>query len=315
MNKSILGITVFLAVAFTLAYLLDYTILVPLLEQSRLQRQDILNIGAQLLFTLFGAIRMYTPFIGVLVALKVMGYSLKKGLIAYGLRGGKAEYIIPAIAIPYAIYGLSILYALVMGYDIVNPAEKLRQLVMIKGVELPFTSETLLVIILLSNIFNGSTINALVAIGEEIGWRGFLLGEIGRKTNLYQAAVIVGIVWSLWHAPLILAGYNYPHHPDIIGIGMFTLICIVWSIILSQLRVLGKSIIPPAVMHGNINAVATTILFSFTLNDELYTSPIGIIGLIASATIALILSVHVRKSRARIELYDTVEEIFNNVEY
>ena len=96
---------------------------------------------------------------------------------------------------------------------------------------------------------------------------------------------------------------------------MFTLICIVWSIILSQLRVLGKSIIPSAVMHGNINAVGATILFSFTLSDELYTSPVGIIGLIASATIALILSVHVRKSRARIELYDTVEEIFNNVEY
>ncbi len=314
MNKTVTGIIIFLTIAFTLAYLLDCTILVPLLEQSKNQ-QISLNTSTQLLFTVFGVIRMYTPFIGVLVAVKVLGYSLKKGLIAYGLRGGKAEYIIPAIAIPYAIYGLSIIYALLAGYSIVNPAEQLKQLPILQGKQIPFTSEVLLALILLSNIINGSTINAIVAIGEEIGWRGFLLGEIGRKIGLYPAATIIGVAWGLWHAPLILAGYNYPHHPNIIGLSMFTLICITWSIILSQLRVLGKSIIPSAVMHGNINAVGTTILLSFTVEDELYTSPVGIIGLVASATIALVLAIHVRGPRAKIELYNTVEEVFSNVEY
>ncbi len=312
MNKGFKGILAFIAVSFGLAYLLDYTILVPVLKSAMIREQA---ITSQLLFQIFASIRMYTPFIGVVAALKVMGYSLKKGLVAYGLRGGKAEYIIPAIAIPYTIYGLSIIYALVVGYGIVNPVEQIKQLPILQGKHLPFSNEVFLALIVVSAIINGSTIATLLALGEEMGWRGFLLREIGEKTGLYPATIIIGIIWSLWHAPLILAGYNYPHHPDIVGLGMFTLICIVWSIVLSQLRVLGRSVIPPAVMHGNINAIGPTILLSFTVGDELYTSPVGIIGLIASATIALILSVHVRGSKAKIELYDTVEEVFSNVEY
>jgi len=64
--------------------------------------------------------------------------------------------------------------------------------------------------------------------------------------------------------------------------------CIVWSIILGYLRELSSSVIAPSVIHGTINAMAGLILLTIP-GDELYTSPLGIIGLASSTTIALIM--------------------------
>jgi membrane protease YdiL (CAAX protease family) len=42
-------------------------------------------------------------------------------------------------------------------------------------------------------------------LGEEVGWRGFLLPELLRKMNPVLAGVIVGFIWWMWHIPLYLA--------------------------------------------------------------------------------------------------------------
>jgi membrane protease YdiL (CAAX protease family) len=42
-------------------------------------------------------------------------------------------------------------------------------------------------------------------VGEEIGWRGFLLPELLRRTGPIRASLAVGLVWYLWHLPLYAA--------------------------------------------------------------------------------------------------------------
>jgi CAAX amino terminal protease family. len=42
-------------------------------------------------------------------------------------------------------------------------------------------------------------------LGEEIGWRGFLLPELLRKMNPIVAGMMVGVIWWMWHIPLYLA--------------------------------------------------------------------------------------------------------------
>ena len=54
----------------------------------------------------------------------------------------------------------------------------------------------------------GFTINGLFAFGEEYGWRGWLADEL-RPLGAFWANVITGVLWGLWHAPLILLGFNY----------------------------------------------------------------------------------------------------------
>ena len=47
------------------------------------------------------------------------------------------------------------------------------------------------------------------AMGEELGWRGYLLKELNKRHTLFMSGRIVGIVWGFWHLPLwIISGYS-----------------------------------------------------------------------------------------------------------
>ena len=280
MSRNLIALIAFLVVAFGLAYLIDFVALIPALE-----RKEVAEV------LLLGVARMYAPFVGVLAALKIMGRSVKEGLAGYGLRIGVLEYVVLGILVPYAIYAISVALGMIMGFEILNPIKSLR-------ISLPRASSVgsglLLILVIVSSVFSGSTINTLAALGEEMGWRGFLLSELGSRLGLYPASIVIGVVWGLWHAPLILlAGYDYPHHPDLLGLSMFIAVCTVWSVILCQLRVLGRSILPPSFMHGNINAIARVVLATFR-GDEIYTAPLGLLGIASSTIIAVAIAILAR---------------------
>ena len=59
------------------------------------------------------------------------------------------------------------------------------------------------VLMVVANVFAAYTVNGLVALGEETGWRGWLqsaLEPLGRRRGI----VLTGVIWGLWHAPLIV---------------------------------------------------------------------------------------------------------------
>src|SRR5690625_5122017 len=65
------------------------------------------------------------------------------------------------------------------------------------------------------SLIGGITINAIFAFGEEIGWRGFLLREF-QLLGFWKASLLIGIIWGVWHEPLILfARHNYSCTPII----------------------------------------------------------------------------------------------------
>jgi hypothetical protein len=66
----------------------------------------------------------------------------------------------------------------------------------------------------------GLTINALAALGEELGWRGLLLRELS-PLGFWRVSLLAGLVWGIWHAPLIVQGHNFPDAPYV-GIVMMT---------------------------------------------------------------------------------------------
>jgi membrane protease YdiL (CAAX protease family) len=41
----------------------------------------------------------------------------------------------------------------------------------------------------------------LAALGEEIGWRGFLLPRLQPRYGIVGTAIVIGIIWGLWHLP------------------------------------------------------------------------------------------------------------------
>jgi membrane protease YdiL (CAAX protease family) len=107
---------------------------------------------------------------------------------------------------------------------------------------------------LLQAFVAGITINALFAFGEEAGWRGFLLGEL-RHLGFWNSSLVIGIIWGIWHAPLILMGHNYPDHPQS-GVFMMIVFCMLFSPLLTLVREKSDSVLAAAILHGTFNATA-----------------------------------------------------------
>jgi membrane protease YdiL (CAAX protease family) len=109
-------------------------------------------------------------------------------------------------------------------------------------------------LLLLQGLVAGITVNAVVAFGEELGWQGFLLRELSHM-KFWKASAIIGLVWGIWHAPVVLQGHNYPEYP-VAGVFMMTLFCLLLAPIFSYIRLKSKSVITAAIAHGSLNATA-----------------------------------------------------------
>ena len=151
-------------------------------------------------------------------------------------------------------------------------------------------------ITIVSGMVAGATINTVFAFGEEIAWRGFLMKQFkGRK--FLTVALIIGIIWGFWHAPLILNGHNYPQHP-VAGVFLMVLMCLLLTPILMYFRQKSGSVLVAAIMHGTLNAVVGISAIAISpANDLLYGGPglAGMIVLLATNIILFIIDRYILK--------------------
>jgi membrane protease YdiL (CAAX protease family) len=131
---------------------------------------------------------------------------------------------------------------------------------------------------LLSGLFSGITISAIAGFGEELGWRGFLQNEFSGLSFL-KSSLIIGVIWGIWHAPLILQGHNYPQHP-VIGVFMMIVWCVLFASIFSYVRIKSGSVIAAAIIHGTLNATAMLPLMVIGEGNDLTVGVTGLAGFI-----------------------------------
>ncbi|WP_238707158.1 CPBP family intramembrane glutamic endopeptidase [Microbacterium lushaniae] len=122
-----------------------------------------------------------------------------------------------------------------------------------------------------------SLINLLPALGEELGWRGWLLPKLMPLGTL-PALLISGAVWGLWHAPLILLGYNYPDAPGWLGMVTMVGMCIVVGAVFSWLRIRSESVWPAALAHASFNGAAGSYLLFAQAGSHIDTTQATVLG-------------------------------------
>ena len=120
--------------------------------------------------------------------------------------------------------------------------------------ELPVPTSVIIVIQIAQAFLLGPLINLLFTMGEELGWRGFLLPKL-LPLGQWPALLISGAIWGFWHAPAIAQGHNYPDHP-ILGILLMTVFCVLLGIIIGWMYLNTRSPWVAGVAHGAINAWA-----------------------------------------------------------
>ena len=145
---------------------------------------------------------------------------------------------------------------------------------------------------LLQGLVAGITINAVAGFGEELGWRGFLQKELAHL-GFWKSSIIIGLVWGIWHAPIILQGHNYPQHPQL-GVFMMIVFTLLLSPIFSYVRLKANSVIAAAIIHGSINATVGLPLMVIKGGNDLTVGVTGLAGFIALALVNLGLFVYDR---------------------
>ena len=125
-------------------------------------------------------------------------------------------------------------------------------------------------------------INMVPAFGEELGWRGMLFPVLAERTSPRTAALISGVIWGLWHAPVIAMGHNYGMGYDgfpVAGILTMIVACTALGMFLSYLRMRSGSVWPCALAHGAFNAVANIgLLFCVTGQSLFGPSPLALVA-------------------------------------
>ena len=152
---------------------------------------------------------------------------------------------------------------------------------------------------LVQGLIFGITINAVAAFGEELGWRGLLQRELSHL-GFWKSSALIGVIWGVWHAPVIIQGWNYPQHP-VPGVFMM----IVWTLLLAPIfgyvTLKSRSVLAAAIIHGTLNATASIPLLVIVGGSDLTVGITGLAGFVVLAIINLGIFVFER-SRAGAEI-------------
>ena len=177
------------------------------------------------------------------------------------LRSPLMTVVLPIVAVTMWL-ATALTAAALTGTLLTTPADLRSQLHKIAPTatahELPSVA-ILLAVTVGAGLVAGFTLNGVVAFGEEHGWRGYLWTQLADQRPAFRIAT-TGVLWGLWHAPLItLVGLNYPDD-RVIGVASMVLLttCLAWP--MDELRRASGSAVAPAILHGSFNAVGGLLL-------------------------------------------------------
>ncbi|MGJ3509830.1 CPBP family glutamic-type intramembrane protease [Enemella sp. A6] len=132
----------------------------------------------------------------------------------------------------------------------------------------------------------GFLVTSVMTLGEEIGWRGWLWPAL-KPLGTLRGAFVGGIIWSLWHLPIVLIGHNYAGQPRYLAVLMFLLPCIAMTLLFGAItdRAAGNPI-PAAAAHGAMNSWFGVVLGFISTTDTpgsvnlFIDTPLGLIGVV-----------------------------------
>lgn len=122
-------------------------------------------------------------------------------------------------------------------------------------------------------------LTALVsAAGEEIGWRGLLVPQLARTNTFVRTALISGLIWGVWHVPLIIGGGYSSGAPTWFALSGFMVLVVGISFASAWLRLASGSLWPAALLHAVHNSFIQSFLDKVTVDTgstEYFTTEFG----------------------------------------
>jgi membrane protease YdiL (CAAX protease family) len=106
-------------------------------------------------------------------------------------------------------------------------------------------------------------------LGEEIGWRGFLVPELARFMSFTNVAIVSGLIWSVWHWPMMFKGfYGNDVTPLYYQLFFFTLLIVSYSVIMTYLRLKTGSLWTAVIFHMSANVFLQKVFTPLTIEND-----------------------------------------------
>lgn len=222
---------------------------------------------------------MFTPaFCSVLTRI-LTREGFKNMYLKVNIKGNLKWYFSAWFLTPLIAYFGVIVYFIMFKCDF-NPLAS--ELALAEGItSMSDYAKHLLILIPLAVLIN-PIMGLVQCFGEELGWRGYLLPKLTKGLSKFSATIITGLIWGIWHIPIILSGYNYGGEHPLLGSLAMIVFCVIIGVFSAFLFYKVKSIWVPVIFHASINGVdlwkPTSIFMSKNSNPFVGPELTGIIG-------------------------------------
>ena len=233
MKKSLKKVTTFLIINFMLSSTFYYLIIKGSLSV-------ILSLGL-----------MWVPAVSSIITQLIFNKNIK----GFGWKLGKIKYLAISYFIPF--------FACLMVYGIV-------WITGIGGVSFHRLSELYhrpigTVILMIPTII--FAFNFIAALGEEIGWRGFLTSELLKDYSYVKTSMIVGVIWFAWHCPIIIfSTYNVEGTPIWYNLLMVFISMIAITFVTVWIKIKSGSLWTAAILHASHNMFSQFVFDVIAIN-------------------------------------------------
>lgn len=273
-----------LLVFIVLAFGLSWAVMLPVWFGGGLSSPPALGLAT---------LMMFTPAVGVLGVWAVSRKPFKEWARETGLTLGERKGRTGALVLG-AWLGVPLLVFLAMGLSAavglasldLDRLSLLRASIEARGAQVPADLGTVAVLQIVVAVLAGPVLNAIPVLGEEWGWRGWLLPRLVSTNGVFTGLLLSGAVWGVWHAPLTLLGYNYPRLGSWAAL-FFIGFCVLAGVLLGWLRLRTGSVWPAVVAHGSLNAVAPAGLLLGDAAAPPNEVLVGVAGLVGWVLLAL----------------------------
>jgi len=214
-----------------------------------------------------GSIRVPLGMFGPLLAAVIMRlFVSREGVRATLGFVRPLRYYAVAFAVPAVFIALVVVVDHASGLGRFNPSRTL-------GVAVPTV------------VFLGGVLGLPLTLGEEYGWRGYLLPRLLPLGEI-KATLIVGVIWAVWHLPILLIGLNYPEQSLMMVLPVFGITVLLIAFPFTWLYVDSRaSVTAVALMHSVLNATGDTFTSSRYLEGNPLVVSAG--GLVATAMLLM----------------------------
>lgn len=236
-----------------------FVFLIILIALSSIAYYAILKLNPT---SIYIGLLMISPALAAFITLKIKKRPILT--LPWGLK--ELKYLKLSYVTP--LFYVSIAYALIwlFGFGNLINTDRITQWSAELGIA--ESNQTLLIIIMVFLLLTVGVVKNLGStLGEEIGWRGFLIFELRKVMSFKALSIVSGVIWAIWHFPILNLMFGSGENL-LLHLSAFTIMILGISVILAYYTFKSNSLWPTAIFHSIHNIYIQKICTPLTISNN-----------------------------------------------